>query len=150
VGKPSAGHEEADVTLEDCRVSSPTFRTLQRLRQLGYVAEACERWLPRANVRRDLFHVADVIGVHAIRREVLLIQATTLSNLPARVKKVRGQVELQILLRAGLAVQCWGWFERGGKWEPRVVEIRAGDLDAVPVTPARRRQRRPQQRQLFA
>jgi hypothetical protein len=64
---------------------SPTSRSLQLLRRSGFVAEPCERWLPGANVRRDLFHVGDVIACHAVRRELLLVQATSLSNLSARL-----------------------------------------------------------------
>jgi hypothetical protein len=130
-------------------MSSPTSRSLALLRRCGYLCEVCETWVPRANVRRDLFHVADVIGVHAIRREVLLIQATSLSNLPARVKKVRGQVELPALLRAGLTIECWGWYERGGRWKVKRVALTGQNLEAINLTPRPKRGRRDQQRLLF-
>ncbi len=129
---------------------TPMSLTLNLLRKSGYLADVCERWVPHAEIRRDLFHVADVLAVHPLRREVLMVQATSLANLSTRVRKVRGQAELPALLRAGISIQCWGWYRTSaGRWRVKVVTIRPGDLGQVlPRQPARRR-RRGTQRELF-
>ena len=50
------------------RGTSPTQRTLKRLRDLGYLAEVVERWNPHAKVRNDLFGFGDVMsGRHEVR-----------------------------------------------------------------------------------
>ena len=61
-------------------MSTPTARTLARLRELGYRADVVERRLPGCLVTRDLFGIADVIAVHPGERAVLLVQATTAAH----------------------------------------------------------------------
>lgn len=130
---------------------TPTARTLDLLRASGYLAETVEKWIPRANVRRDLFHVGDVLAVHAHRRPAfLLVQATTRACVQTRLAKARGRPELAVWLRAGGAFEVWGWFRRGKRWEVCQVGVQGRDLEALPLTPVRRRARKPRQRDLFA
>jgi hypothetical protein len=92
---------------------SPTSRSLQLLRRSGYVAEVCERWIPSANVRRDLFHVGDIFAVSEARKEVWLIQACTLKGLAARRKKALQQPKLKAFLLAGGRFMILAWFRSG-------------------------------------
>jgi hypothetical protein len=132
-------------------MTSPTARTLGLLRASGYVAEAVERWIPRANVRRDLFGVADVLAIHPHRRPAfLLVQATSRGNVSARVRKAQGRVELAAWLRAGGAFEVWGWFRTGKRWDVRRVAVQSKDLEAIPLTRIPRRARKPRQGDLFA
>ena len=41
---------------------TPTAASLDLLRRSGFLCEVVERWLPKVNVRRDLFHERDGIG----------------------------------------------------------------------------------------
>jgi hypothetical protein len=41
---------------------TPMARTLAFLRGCGHAADVVERWLPRVNVRRDLFHCIDIVA----------------------------------------------------------------------------------------
>ena len=61
-------------------MTSPTARTLDLPRRCGHLAAVVEKWLPKVNRRRDLFGIADVMPVHPIRREIVLIQCTTLAH----------------------------------------------------------------------
>jgi hypothetical protein len=81
-----------------------------------------------------------------------LVQATTLANVSARVAKIRGRPEAFAWLKAGGAVQVWGWVQRGRHWHVKVVELRAKDLAVTVVTtPGRwRRGKHFRQRGLFA
>ncbi len=136
--------------LRDLPVPSPTSLTLNLHRRSGYLADVCERWVPHAEIRRYLFHVGDVLGVHPVRREVLMVQATSIGNLSTRVKKVRGQAELPALLRAGISIQCWGWYRTpAGRWGVKVVAVRPGDFEEALLQQPARRRRRGTQRELF-
>lgn len=91
------------------RGTSPTQRTLKRLRDLGYLAEVVEHWNQHAKVRNDLFGFGDVIGLR--EGEVLLVQATSGDNVAARVRK------------AGIRIEVHGWRKlANGRYECRVVD----------------------------
>jgi hypothetical protein len=128
---------------------SPAARSLKLLRQCGHQADVSERWLPRLNVRRDLFHCIDIIAVRLGEQGVLGVQSTTAGNLGARLKKARQQPELKTWLATGNRYQVHGWSKRAGKWQVKIVELAAPDLAAVVVTPRPRRGRRARQRTLF-
>jgi hypothetical protein len=112
---------------------TPTARTLACLRRNGYAAAAVERWLPGVGRRRDLFGCIDLVAVRQGVPGVLGVQATTTANLSARVRKAQGRAELRTWLAAGNGFECWGWERRNGRWHVRRVEIRAGELAAVPI-----------------
>ena len=129
---------------------SPTSLTLDLLRRSGYLAAVVERWLPKINKRRDLFGIIDVLGIHPVRREVLLVQTTTIANLSARLAKVKASPVLPGLLAAGVVVQLHGSRKNAGKgWRPKIITVRAEDLQAVVVVPLPRRPRRCHQGTLF-
>ncbi len=116
---------------------SPTGRTLDRLRRQGFLAETVERWLPRINRRRDLFHLADVLAVHPAEKVFLLVQCTSHGNLASRVRKCQSRPEAALWLRAGGLIQCWGW--DGARL--RTVNLTLEDLAGVVVTAPPRRRR---------
>lgn len=128
---------------------SPTARTLDLLRKSGYLAAVTERWVPGANIRRDLFGCFDVLAIHPVRREVVLVQTTTAGNLSSRVAKVKASPNTPAILAAGVIVQVHGWKLLDGRWQAKIVGIRAEDLEAVVVCPLPRRGRRLQQGSLF-
>jgi hypothetical protein len=117
---------------------TPTARTLARLRTLGFTAAVVERWIPGANVRRDLFGCIDVIAVHPRDCVVLGVQATTAAHVADRRAKARALPELAAWLRAGGQFQVWGWCRLGGRWQPRVVTVQVEDLAAKVVQEPRR------------
>jgi hypothetical protein len=132
---------------------TPTARTMQRLRQLGYLAARVEVYLPAVRRHRDLFGVADVLAVHPRERlPVLLVQATTAGHVPDRLRRLQARPETPLLLRAGLAVEVWGWRKIRDRWRVRIVAVRAEDLAAVALQalPRWRRARKGErQRDLF-
>jgi hypothetical protein len=130
---------------------TPTARSLDLLRRNGYVVDVVERWIPGANIRRDLFHFGDLLAVHPTQREIVIVQCTTLSNLPARVAKIKRIPELSGLLAAGVRVQVHGWARRGGRWQVQAVDIRPGDAEPVVMcrVPRRRGGRQWQPAPLF-
>lgn len=129
---------------------SPTSLSLNHLRRHGFLADVVERWLPHANRRRDAFGFGDILAIDCREPGLLLVQCTSLAHVADRLAKARGRPELAAWLRAGGRFSVWGWFKRAGRWQVRIVAVRAGDLEAVPIGPARRRRgRKPVQAELF-
>jgi hypothetical protein len=107
------------------------------LRDDGYLAAVVERWLPHANLRRDLFGFADVLAVHPGRQNFLLVQATTADHVSARLKKATACPELAAWLRAGGKFEVHGWQDRAGRWQLRRVEVRGEELADVVLSAPR-------------
>jgi hypothetical protein len=110
-------------------MNTPTSRTLALLRRQGYVAAVVERWVPRLNVRKDLFGCIDLVAVHPREAGVLGVQTTTAANMSARVKKATALPALRTWLQAGNRFECWAWARRGNRWAVKVVPVRPADLD---------------------
>ena len=124
--------------------TSPTQRTLTRLRREGYFAQVVERFNAHAKVRQDLFGFVDVVAVHPSAGRVLLVQATSHPNVSARVRKIVGEraAEARACLDYGLVVEVWGWRKVGRRWTATVRQIARGDLDgAGPVRAKRARKK---------
>ena len=120
---------------------TPAARSLAFLRACGHDADVVERWLPRVNVRRDLFHCIDIVGVRRGETGVLGVQATVLGSISARLEKAKGRPELRTWLAAGNRFQVHGWYRRQGRWEVKIVALTSEKLAAVIVQAPRRRGR---------
>jgi hypothetical protein len=103
-------------------VSTPTARTLARLRELGYRADVVERRLPRCFITRDLFGCIDVVAVRP--GEVLGVQCTSASHLAARLRKARAAPGLRAWLAAGAHFEVWGWAKRRPRGRRKVWCVR--------------------------
>jgi hypothetical protein len=128
-------------------MSSPTSRSLDLLRKSGYSACVVEKFLPQARIRQDAFG-ADVLACHATRQEVLLVQCTTASNLASRLKKAKALPQVAAWLQAGGKFECWGWFQKSGKWDVKQIAVTLEDLDAPVSRPVPRRRQARQAEQL--
>jgi hypothetical protein len=128
---------------------SPTSRSLNLLRRERWLTGVVESWIPKLNIRRDLFGFADIIAVHPVERVFLLVQATSRSNISARLNKAKSLRTLSDWLRAGGRFEVWGWEQSNGKWEVRRVEVLAESLDTRELTPARTRKSRRGEKTLF-
>jgi hypothetical protein len=135
-------------------MASPTAMSMELLRRRGYLVSRVESWVPVAGargggVRRDAFGIADLLACHPHEREVVLVQATALSCVSARVAKIRSKPDVGKLLQSGIKVEVWGWGKRAGRWHPKIVAIEPGDLRPVVVEKIPRRPRRVEQAELF-
>ena len=115
--------------------TSPTRRTLQWLRDDGWIPAVVERWCSFSRRRIDLFGFIDIVAIKPGTDGVLGIQATSGPNMSSRVRKIRrsGIADLWMECDNGLWVVGWrkvAWVTKSGekakrpKWEPRVVDIR--------------------------
>lgn len=126
---------------------SPTQRSLAKLRKEGWLCGLLEKWIPVSPagykgkiIRVDLWNFADLIAVRDNR--VLLIQTTSGSNVPARVKKIATNTSARVwLLSPHRQILVHGWAERGPKdrvkkWTCREVALsyEKGKMFATDVT----------------
>lgn len=98
---------------------SPTEKTLKWMRENGYFATVVERWNSFAGLRQDLFGIVDVVGLR--KGETLAVQATSKSNVSARVRKITDHKSTPKLREAGWRILVMGW-EKGSN-DPRIVDI---------------------------
>lgn len=107
--------------------ASPTALTLRECRRRLWPAAVVERWNQWARVRQDLFGGIDLVVLDD-QPGVLGIQATSDSNVAARVTKLTGLLEgaLGVWLRRGNRLQVWGWRKVKGRWTARYVELGLG------------------------
>lgn len=96
-------------------MSTPTQRSLARLREAGYTVAIVERWNPHAKIRQDLFGFADLLAIRT--GEIVLVQTTTAVNIAARRKKIREEPRYLLWLAAGGKVLLHGWRKVKNRWE---------------------------------
>jgi hypothetical protein len=92
---------------------------LQYLRAQGYLCAIVEKWNAHAQVRQDLWGIADILAVRGQRVDsrdraphwidIVLVQTTTIANIAAREKKIRAKPHTEFLLRAGVRIAIHGW-----------------------------------------
>lgn len=112
--------------------TSPTQRALAHYRDQGFTCAIVERWNQYAKVRQDLFGCLDLVAILP-SAGILGIQATSGSNVSARVAKILAEPRAGIWLASGGRIHVIGFSKKGprGKakrWTPRVVEILTGGI----------------------
>lgn len=101
--------------------TSPTQLTLKHLRKNGYqLVQVTERWNPFARVRQDLFGIIDVLAVS--ETEVVGVQATSATNVSARIRKIEDSDATPVLRKAGVRLLVHGWRKVGHRWTLREVD----------------------------
>ncbi len=100
---------------------TPTARSLSHLRKLGYQADVVERWIPKVNIRRDLFFAWDILGLK-VGQPLLAVQVTTGANASARVEKVAEQAVFW--KSTGNVCEVWAWSKQGPRGQRKVWKLR--------------------------
>lgn len=101
---------------------SPTARSLKHLRDAGHVADVVEKWIPGANIRKDLFGFIDILAIKD--NQVVAVQATSDSNVSSRVNKITDHEHLALVRRVGWSVYVHGWKKNTkGRWVLREVDL---------------------------
>jgi hypothetical protein len=94
---------------------TPTQLSLRHLRDDGWTAEVVEHWNPHARIRQDLFGFVDILALRG--PDTLAVQTTTVSNVPARVRKIAGSPLVGAVREAGWLIHVHGWRKKAGRWE---------------------------------
>ena len=96
---------------------TPTARTLEELRRLGYTPAVVERWNPWAKIRQDLYGFIDVLAVKEGESGVLAVQTTITGHAADRMAKAQASPNLRVWLGSGNRFEVWGWAKRGARGE---------------------------------
>ena len=99
---------------------TPTQRTLKLLRDDGWLAEVVERWVPGANIRKDLFGWVDIVALRD--GETLAVQCTSYTNISARVKEIADSETVAHVRKAGWLIWVIGWRKVNNRWTQRTVD----------------------------
>lgn len=86
---------------------SPTKRSLALMRERGYTCDIAEYWHAFARIRKDAFGFIDIwcLGDN----EIIGVQATSMSNVSARVNKIAEHENVAAVRKAGIRVIVQGW-----------------------------------------
>lgn len=77
-----------------------------------------------AKIRQDLFGFIDIVAIKEGEAGVFGIQATSDSNISARVHKSEANPLLKVWLSGGNKFQVWGWGKKGPKGKRKTWELR--------------------------
>lgn len=104
---------------------SPTQRTLAEMRKRGYeLVQVVEHWNQFARRRIDLYGIIDVVCVGGPSNDIVGVQATSGTNVAARVTKILESDAIQVLRRVGIKVLVQGWRKNAkGRYELREVDL---------------------------
>lgn len=125
-------------------MSTPTQRSLQKLRKDGWFVEVVEKWVPatpqgyKGNIiRKDLFGFCDLLAVKG--DVVLLVQTTSNDNLSARLQKILAlPIARYWLTSDSRKIVVHGWAKKGARerrklWECREVPVTLQDFENVAI-----------------
>lgn len=100
---------------------SPTQRSLEYLREMGYHCEIVEKWNPWRKVRQDLWGWCDILAIR--RDEVLAVQVTS-AGVAARIKKIQESDTVAKVREAGIRIEVHGHTKNSkGKYVMRIVDL---------------------------
>ena len=103
--------------------SSPTSRSLNFLRSLGWAPAVVEKWVPRARRRVDLFGCLDLVVLRPGVAGVLGLQVTSgPGNGRKRQAKIEAEDRARLWLECGNQVHVHCWIKRKAGWCLRVSE----------------------------
>ena len=100
---------------------TPTQLTLRKLREDGWTVEVVEKWVPGANIRKDLFGFIDLMAIKD--EQTLAVQATSYSNISARVKKIEASDYFAAVRKANWSIWVIGWRKVNNRWVDKVIDI---------------------------
>ena len=100
---------------------SPTQRSLEYLRELGYHCEIVEKWNSFTKQRKDLWGWCDIL---AIRKDEVLAVQVTASAVANRIKKIQDSTTIALVRNAGIRIEVHGWRKNSkGRYVIRVEDI---------------------------
>lgn len=100
---------------------SPTQLSLEKLRAEGWLAEVVEKWVPGANIRKDLWGWTDIVALKD--GQTLAVQTTSYSNISARVNKITESDTIAEVRKANWSVEVHGWRKVNNRWACKVVDV---------------------------
>lgn len=94
---------------------TPSARSVKTLREEGWLVDVVERWIPKINIRKDLFGMFDLLAVR--EGKTLAVQVTSIDHIAHRRVKMRDLPALAQVLSAGWIVEIHGWVKKKNRWQ---------------------------------
>jgi hypothetical protein len=115
-------------------MSSPTSRTLNWLRKVGYTVGVVEKFNSFTKQRIDLFGFIDIVAIDGLYEGCLGVQATSGSNAASRRTKIISLDTARRWLAAKNRIWVVGWSKKGAKgkrklWTPSVSVVTLEDFE---------------------
>lgn len=88
------------------------------------MAGVTEKWNSFAHIRQDYMGFGDILAYKENENGVLAVQATTIENMGARVKKIIGIPAALSWLKSNNQLVVWGWSKRGAKGKRKLYELK--------------------------
>jgi|SRR5712664_2965408 len=118
-------------------MASPTQRSLKHLREQGWTACVVEKWIPQIKRRKDVFGFGDLLAIRVwdmtlngehtdltVKREIALVQTTSLNNMAARRDKIMAIPEAAYWKRSGGMILLHGWAKRGPRGQRKTWQVK--------------------------
>ena len=100
---------------------SPTQRSLEYLRELGYHCAIVEKWNSFTKQRQDLWGWCDILAIR--ENEVLAVQVTS-TGVAERIKKIQESPTVALVRKAGIRIEVHGHRKNSkGKYVMRIEDI---------------------------
>lgn len=80
-----------------------------------------EKWVPGANIRKDLFGWIDLLAIRD--GETLAVQTTSWSNMSARVHKITESDTVSAVRKAGWTIWVIGWKKEQNRWVHKITDV---------------------------
>src|SRR5262245_18526772 len=101
---------------------SPTARSLNFLRDLGYMVAVVEKWNPGARVRQDLYGFIDVLAGRGVT--TLGVQVCTVGDQAKRIEKIRASEQAARWLDGGWrGIEVHGWAKHGPRGKRKTWDV---------------------------
>lgn len=108
--------------MENNLATSPTQLSLKMLRDDGWLVDVTERFIPGANIRKDLYGFGDLLAIKP--NQILMVQTTTASNMSARINKIADHENVGRVRDAGIMIHVHGWHQDDKKkWHCKVKDV---------------------------
>src|SRR4026208_1432073 len=102
---------------------SPTARSLKHLRDAGCTVAVAKYWNHFTKRRHDLFGILDIVALSPTG-ETIGVQATSLTNVSARVRKIGESGAVGALRKCGWRLYVQGWGKGSdGRYRLREVDV---------------------------
>lgn len=107
-------------------MKTPTARTLEYLRKLGYHAGMVEQRIPKTFITRDFMNWCDLI--YLTQSNIVGVQVTSGANHASRRAKILAEPRALAWINAGGIIEVWSWAKQGSRgarkaWKLRTEEI---------------------------
>jgi hypothetical protein len=103
-------------------MSSPTARSLELLRELGYTAKVVEHWNQYAKIRQDLFGV-DILALKP-GEPVLVYRPRPAATTQPGARSWTEQASPHCGRAAGAMIEAWSWAKQGQRGQRKVWTVR--------------------------